>query len=327
MQAIAERNLRAVDLNLLVVFDALMTEKNLTRVGARHGLSQPAVSKALNRLRHLFEDPLFVRCDRIMEPTARAKELAGPIGTALQDISRTISRSSFDPSRVEARIRVASIDLYHTPIFPKLVQRLREQAPGVDLHVRALDSFRIREHLAAGEVDFAFSPFVGITSGFHAAPLWNDQLVTLVGAHRRGDRPLTLDGFAAASHVVDAGHVHVAPDGNVSSVVDTMLGARGLKRRIALVLPAASGLPHIVAATDLIATLPRCIVVGLGELKGVVLQPLPLDIQVRPHLVWHERTQLDPLLSWVRELVGKIAVETLPTSLDSVGDEELRLAA
>src|SRR5579871_4351550 len=114
MRPMTERNLRGVDLNLLVVFDALMAEKNLTRVGERHGLSQPAVSKALNRLRHLFDDPLFVRCDRAMEPTLRARELAGPIHLALRDISRTFAPALFDPSQAEGRVRLASIDLYHT---------------------------------------------------------------------------------------------------------------------------------------------------------------------------------------------------------------------
>ena len=91
MDVIAERNLRTVDLNLLVVFDALMAERNVTRAAERNGLSQPAVSKALNRLRYLFDDPLFVRHDRGMEPTARARELAGPIHGALADISRTLT--------------------------------------------------------------------------------------------------------------------------------------------------------------------------------------------------------------------------------------------
>src|SRR5271165_2708468 len=98
MPAIAERNLRSVDLNLLVVFDTLMIERNVTRAAARNGLSQPAVSKALNRLRGMFDDPLFVRRDRAMEPTARALELAGPIHGALADISRTLAPSdAFDP--------------------------------------------------------------------------------------------------------------------------------------------------------------------------------------------------------------------------------------
>src|SRR5277367_6605840 len=115
MDVIAERNLRSVDLNLLVVFDALMAERSVTRAAERNGLSQPAVSKALGRLRYLFGDPLFVRHDRAMVPTQRAKNLAGPIHTALRDISRTLTTPAFDPRRAEARLHIASIDVYHTP--------------------------------------------------------------------------------------------------------------------------------------------------------------------------------------------------------------------
>ncbi|MBL0920474.1 MAG: LysR family transcriptional regulator [Hydrogenophaga sp.] len=315
MERISERNLRSVDLNLLVIFDALMAERNLTKVGERHGLSQPAVSKALSRLRHLFSDPLFIRCDRAMEPTPRARELAGPISTALNGISRTLARASFDPSQAQARVHLASIDLYHTPLIPSLVQRLRSQSPGVNLHVCALDSAGVFNELSSGRIDLAFSSLGAVAPGFHSTPLWRDRLVTLVG-ERFWDQPLSADAFAKASHVVDAGHVHVSPDGTGSSVVDVVMAARGLKRHIALVLPSAAGLPHIVASSDLIATLPLRIVKGLGRMPGVKMCPLPFDVQVTPHLLWHERSQFDPLQSWLRTLIQEIAATSLPPTLD-----------
>src|SRR6202051_2674876 len=107
MHAISERNLSSVDLNLLVAFDSLMAERNVTRAAERNGLSQPAVSKALNRLRYLVDDPLFVRRDRSMEPTARARELAGPTNGALADISRTLTQpAAFEPSAAKATIKI-----------------------------------------------------------------------------------------------------------------------------------------------------------------------------------------------------------------------------
>ncbi len=306
MSAISERNLRAVDLNLLVVFDALMSERNVTRAAKRHGLSQPAVSKALGRLRTIFDDPLFVRHDRAMEPTQRAMALAGPIHAALRDISRTLTSAPFDPSAAEGQIRIASIDVYHTPLVAELVHRVRAQAPGLDLHVHALDSARVREQLAAGVVSLAFSPIDAHTVGFHSLPLWTDRLVTLT-SRSSGPKQLSLQAFASLAHVVDAGHVHINEDGTASSVVDALLGARGLKRRIALVLPTASGLPYMVAATDLIATLPQRIASGLGALDGVNQIPCPLEVQVTPHMIWHARTQGNPLLGWLRQLVAEIA--------------------
>jgi len=129
--------LRSVDLNLLVLFDALMAERNVTRAAARNGLSQPAVSKALNRLRWLFDDPLFVLRDRATEPTARAHQLAGPIRGALADISHTLTLpDEFDPATIRATVKIVTNDLHHTSLLPSLIQRLRRH----DLQVRANDA-------------------------------------------------------------------------------------------------------------------------------------------------------------------------------------------
>jgi DNA-binding transcriptional LysR family regulator len=309
MDVIAERNLRSVDLNLLVVFDALMAERNVTRAAERNGLSQPAVSKALNRLRFLFDDPLFVRRDRAMEPTARARELAGPIRGALADISRTLTvPAAFEPSTARATIKIATIDLYHTKLLPSLVRHLRQHAPDVDLQVRANERLHLHEQLAAGEIDLAFAPLGNKTSELSAEPLWNDRLVTLVGKDNPLSEPLSMEAYAAAAHLVDAGHVQVSAEGIGRSVVDAILTARGLRRRIVLVLPNSAGIPFIVAATDLIATLPNRIVKGLLPMTNVriLTPPLP-DVEVSPHMFWHRRTDADPLQVWLRSAIREIA--------------------
>src|SRR5579871_2955557 len=159
MHTITDRNLRSVDLNLLVIFDALMAERNVTRAAARNGLSQPAVSKALNRLRGLFEDPLFVQRDRAMQPTARALELAGPIHGALADISRSLSPAGgFDPNTAKATIRIATIDLCHMRLLPLLIAHVRRYAPGVDLQMRAGDCACLDDQMVAGDIDLAIAP-------------------------------------------------------------------------------------------------------------------------------------------------------------------------
>jgi DNA-binding transcriptional LysR family regulator len=311
MDVIAERNLRTVDLNLLVVFDALMAERNVTRAAVRNGLSQPAVSKALNRLRFLFDDPLFVRHDRAMEPTARARELAGPIHGALADISRTLtSPAAFEPATAKATIKIATIDLYHTKLLPSLVQHLRRHAPGVDLQVRATDCSHLYEQLAAGEIEIAFAPLGNKTTDLSAEPLWNDRLVTLVGNDNPLRDPMSIEAYAAAAHLVDAGHVQVSPEGIGTSIVDAILTARGLRRRIALVLPNSAGIPFVVAATDLIATLPSRIVKGLLPMSNVrMLTPPMPDVEVSPHMFWHRRTHADPLLAWLRAAIRNIAAD------------------
>jgi DNA-binding transcriptional LysR family regulator len=309
MDLIAERNLRSVDLNLLVVFDALIAERNVTRVAARNGMSQPAVSKALNRLRCLFDDPLFVRRDRGVEPTARALELAGPIRGALADIAGTLRLATpFDPASAKATVKIATVDLCHTTLLPSLVECLRRQAPGIDLQVRANESSCLYEMLASGQIDLAFAPLGGKTRELCAEPLWTDRLVTLIGQDNPLRELMTIELYAAAPHLVDAGHVQVSSDGVGTSIVDAILAARGLRRRIAVVLPSAAGVPFVVAATDLIATLPSRIVKGLAVVPNVhvVTAPLP-EVEVSPHMFWHRRAQGSPLQMWLRGAIREIA--------------------
>jgi DNA-binding transcriptional LysR family regulator len=287
----------------------LIAERNVTRAAERNGLSQPAVSKALNRLRGLFDDPLFVRRDRGMEPTARALELAGPIHGALADISRTLTLpAALELATAKATVKIATIDLYHTKLLPSLVRHLRQQAPGVDLQVRANDCSHLHEQLATGEIDIAFAPLGNKTSELRAEPLWNDKLVMLVGKDNPLREPVSIEAYAAAPHLVDAGHVQVSSEGVGRSVVDAILTARGLRRRIALVLPNSAGIPFVVAATDLIATLPSRIVKGLVPMSNVriLASPFP-DVEVSPHMFWHRRTHADPLQVWLRSAIREIA--------------------
>lgn len=310
MQTITERNLRSVDLNLLVMFDALMAERNVTRAARHNGISQPAMSKALNRLRHLLDDPLFERRDGRMEPTPRALDLAGPIRSALSDISRTLTAPEApNPSQFTGAVRIAAIDLHQTTLLPALTTQLRLQAPRLDLRIQVADRDRLYDQLANGEVDVAIAPILTGMPELCAEMLWRDRLVTLIGAKNRLKRPLTLEAYAAADHVVDAGHVRVAPDGRGASLVDSILAARGLRRRIAVVLPSSSAVPHVVAATDLIATLPSKIVSDL-HIPGLSVIPAPLPpVEVSAHLFWHPRSQNSPLRAWLCNLIKATAAD------------------
>jgi DNA-binding transcriptional LysR family regulator len=311
MPAITERNLRGVDLNLLVVFDALMVERHVTRAAQHNGLSQPAMSKALNRLRHLLDDRLFERRDGRMEPTPRALDLAGPIHNVLSDISRTLTRPGVpDPRQFAGTVQIATIDLHQTILLPALASRLRRDAPQLDLRIQAADCDRLYDQLATGQLDLAIAPSLVGNPDLRAEALWKDRLVTLVGACNPLPEPMTIEAFAAANHVVDAGHVRVLPDGNGASLVDTILAARGLRRRIAMVLPHSAGLPHVVAATDLVATLPSRIVKNLAAIPGLRVVPAPLPpVEVSPHLFWHLRTQHSPLRAWLRMVIKEAAAD------------------
>ena len=221
MQTITERNLRSVDLNLLVIFDALMAERNVTRAALHNGISQPAMSKALNRLRHLLDDPLFERRDGRMEPTPRALDLAGPIRSALSDISRTLTAPAApNPRQFSGAVRIAAIDLHQTTLLPALTAELRREAPRLDLRIQVADRDRLYDQLADGEIDLAIAPILVGMPELCAETLWSDRLVTLVSTENRLPLPMTIEAFAAADHVVDAGHVRVAPDGRGASLVE-----------------------------------------------------------------------------------------------------------
>lgn len=223
MQTITDRNLRGVDLNLLVISDALMAERHVTRAARHNGLSQPAMSKALNRLRHLLGDPLFERRDGRMEPTPRALDLAAPIHSALSNISRTLTTPRApEPGEFAGTVRIATIDLHQTTLLPALVTRLRREAPQLDLRFLVADRDRLHDQLAAGEIDLVIAPILVGMPELCAELLWKDRLVTLVGASNRLAQPMTIETYSVADHVVDAGHVRVSPDGRGASLVDTI---------------------------------------------------------------------------------------------------------
>jgi DNA-binding transcriptional LysR family regulator len=311
MPGMTERNIRSVNLNLLLAFDALMEERNVTRAAQHNGLSQPAMSKALNRLRHLLDDRLFELREGRMEPTPRALELAGPIHGALSDISRTLKPpKAFEPGEYTGVVRIATIDLHQSTLLPALVARLRCDAPGLDLHFQPIERHRLHDQLATGELDLAIAPILAGAPDLRAEPLWRDRLVTLIGANNPLPLPMTLDSFATAEHAVDAGHVQVDANGKGTSLVDAILAARGLTRRIAVVLPSSAGLPSVVAKTDLIATLPSRIFKDLATIRGLKVVPAPLPpVEVSPHILWHPRTQNLSLLAWVRAMIKETAAK------------------
>jgi len=232
MQTITERNLRSVDLNLLVMFDALMAERHVTRAARHNGISQPAMSKALNRLRHLLDDPLFERRDGRMEPTPRALDLAGPIRSALSDISRTLTAPEApDPSQFTGVVRIAAIDLHQTTLLPALTTQLRLQAPRLDLRIQVADRDRLYDQLANGEVDVAIAPILTGMPELCAEMLWRDRLVTLIGAKNQLKRPLTLEAYAAAGVERSVGSVGDSYDNALAETLNGLYKTEVIWRR------------------------------------------------------------------------------------------------
>ena len=296
-------DLHGIDLNLLVAFDALICERNVTRAGVRIGRTQPAMSAALARLRLLLKDELFVRSATGLQPTPRALELAAPLGEALASIQRTLDfTQDFDPAHSTVRFTLGLSDHPAFVMLPALQKRLARLAPGVTLRIRA---FTAREDavslLDAGEVDAAVGVRGGVTPRIPTMPLFEERFVCVVRKdHPLAKKRLSLKGFLACQHLL------VSPEGDGVGHVDVRLAQLGHKRDIAITLPQMYAAPAIVAHSDLLATLMEGVVRASGLRSRLAVLPLPqLDLAPVPFVLhWHRRNDAHPAQRWLREQVA-----------------------
>ena len=297
-------DLHGIDLNLLVAFDALMCERNVTRAGVRIGRTQPAMSAALARLRLLLKDELFVRSAAGLQPTPRALELAAPLGEALASIQRTLDfTQDFDPSRSTVRFTLGLSDHPAFVMLPALRKRLAQLAPGVTLRIKA---FTAREDavslLDAGEVDAAVGVPGGVTPRIPTMPLFEERFVCVARkGHPLAKKRMTLKGFLACQHLL------VSPEGDGVGHVDVRLAQLGHKRDIAITLPQMYAAPAIVAHSDLLATLMEGVVRASALRARLAVLPLPqLDLAPVPFVLHgHRRNDAHPAQRWLR---GQVAL-------------------
>src|SRR5437660_1398170 len=293
-------NVRDVDLNLLRVFDAVLREHGVTPAAAGLGLTQPAVSNALARLRGVFGDRLFVRTPAGMDATPFARELAEPVRQALAFIDAALAHGpGFDPGSTTRAFRFYMSDLGQIEFLPPLIERVQRAAPGVRLEAVALEVDDIADALATGALDLAVGFLPGLGPPVRRRALFRDPYLCLM----RADHPikaLTRRKFQEASHALvtyKGGH----------RVVEEALERAGLARRIALRLPHFTVVPMVLERTDLLCTLPARVARvferrgGLKSLAPPVPIP-PADVAVH----WHERFEADPGNRWLREQVSEL---------------------
>jgi DNA-binding transcriptional LysR family regulator len=298
-------NLATFDLNLLRVFEALARHRSVSIAADRLGLSQPAVSNALNRLRDQLNDPLFVRTRRGMEPTAFAMSLTGPIERSLADIRTTLTQSlHFDPAVAIRTFTLIMIDVGEITFLPPLLAELVDRAPSIRL--RVLDTYRqsYEEYLDSGEADMVIGG-VMLSDAFRSCPLFESHQVALLDR----DHPLICvspegEALIDRESYLRARHVAIVPRGPSASRQDVTLGFEPEERHIALSLPHAGVLSTILPGTDLIATVPDVTARALsrdGRLRSVVLPFLPAPQHVR--LWWHRRHDQDAGHVWMRSVI------------------------
>ncbi|MBT5373499.1 MAG: LysR family transcriptional regulator [Rhodospirillaceae bacterium] len=296
-------NISGVDLNLLIVFDALMRERNVTRAGEKIGLSQPAVSNALNRLRHLVGDELFIRGPKGMRPTHRAMDMAGPVRQAMNNIESALSDREFSPLRETRPLRFALSDYATSLFFPALVGILQGEAPGVELISRPLAREDAFDLLDNSETDFVIGPFEDAPPRFGVQHLFDIDYACIVRkGHELAKGKFTLERYLSGRHLV-------APmEGRRSYFIQHMLESEGLERDVVVNMTQFHVAPMIVAKTDLIMTLPRRAGESYAKMVDVVVLPSPLPHNTRPMvLMWHAQLGVHPFFDWVREQIAMIA--------------------
>jgi DNA-binding transcriptional LysR family regulator len=322
---LASVNLSALDLNLLVVLDALLAEKSVSGAARRLNSTQPAVSRSLGRLRTWFGDPLLTRTRKGMAPTAMGLVLGAEVREVVHRIEAFVDRrESFEPGSARRAFHLTMTDFPQQVICGPLLAHLARHAPGIDVDVRPW-SLDFPEGLEAGTLDAAISPPINAVAGLRTAELVSDELVLIVRRHHpvTERKELTLDDYCTLAHVQSA------PNGRAGSVVDDMLSARGVSRRVVLRLPSTLALPALVAGSDCCATVPRRLAESLSASGALTILPLPFEAPgVSLTLVWHDRSQHDPGHAWLRAALASVfAPSRVPRQPGGVGVLDLKRRA
>jgi DNA-binding transcriptional LysR family regulator len=297
-------NWNALDLNLLRVLDAMLSERNTTRVGERIGLSQPAVSSALNRLRMILGNALFIREGRRMVPTPFAASIQEPLRQALDRIERAISGVSFDPAKSTRVFRMIGDDYLSELLLPKLVAFLMRVAPGICFQLLPSNPRTLAEQLGDGTADLAF----WITQ---ETPDWVERAFALASGvavvasrtNRRLARARAKDGGTIPLDLYcELPQVQFAPDGNLTRREDRALAGIGRRRHIVLTVPDFFGLSRVVAQSELIGGLPPAFARSISERLALRVYTMPCKVDVEQlYLYWHRRHTDDPEHKWIRE--------------------------
>lgn len=296
-----------IDLNLLAAFDALMSECNVTRAATRVGVSQPAMSAALSRLRKLLGDPLFLRSAEGLLPTPRARALAEPISQALRQLEATLVRKpDFVPAVAKLTVNLGLSDYPAFVVLPALLEALTEQAPGISVNVHA---FNDRDHavdlLDAGAIDVAIGvPPTHSDGRILTRPILRDEFVTIIASkHPAARRGMNMKTYLSLPHAL------ASPEGQRHGLVDQALAQLGQQRTLALTLPHMFALPAIVARTGMTATVMKRVALQSPAGRQLAFFPPPVTLpEIVFYLIWHRRSDGHQAQKWLRTLIESIAL-------------------
>lgn len=293
--------LNALDLNLLLVFDAILRTGSVTQAGEEVGLSQPSMSNALTRLRDYFNDQLFVRTQGSMQPTPFALRLSGPVQEALQQLRSALEdKRHFDARSSSRAFRICMTEVAQRVFLPRLVSLFRVEAPGVQIATVDLTPNQTETALGSGEIDLAVGYFSDFGPSFYAQRIFQEHYVVMARrGHPAMQNGLTMEAYLNALHIVYL--PAAASHHTLETMLDREFAQLGVKRRVGLRVAHSMGLPTIVASTDLILTIPSRLGQAFIDQADVQLCELPVSIPfIDIKQYWHARFHQDPAVQWLR---------------------------
>lgn len=299
-------NLRNVDLNLLTVFDAVMAERNITRAAEKIGMSQPAVSIAISRFRHIAGDKLFERTRGGVKPTLRAQELAGPISRALATVSSALEYGSeFDVSTSQRTFNLALGDYGELVLLPRLARLLEQKESRLHINTVSSIGVNMQKEMNSGSVDLYVWLVPIEDEEIHALQIGTTIHACLV----RQDHPfikdaLTLEQYASLRHLVIE-----LPGAYGPSLIDRELWKHNLKREHAYVMHSFSQVPRIISNTEMVATLPLPMAEAYAQVHDLKVLPAPVPAEMPIFLMWHENMEQDKGNQWLRSTLRGLQTE------------------
>jgi DNA-binding transcriptional LysR family regulator len=296
-------SLRRFDLNLLLAFDILIAERNVTAAARRMGIGQPAMSNALSRLRDMFGDPLLVRTSSGLQPTGRALDLVVPVSRILAELRQEVfSIRAFDPATDARTFRIGLSDQAEAAIMKDVLETVRRDAPAVRIVARSVEMRFGAELLATSAIDLAIGYFPEMDASLEAAPLYHETFVCVFDAQACGVAPpLSLDDYVALPHIL------VSLRGEPFGHVDELLQETGRRREVVYTTPHFLAVPFLLRGFRAVSALPRRLAENCADAAGLAMCPVPLPspgYDVR--MAWHRRTSTDPAQSWLRATIEKV---------------------
>jgi DNA-binding transcriptional LysR family regulator len=300
------KQLKDIDLNLLIAFEVLMRECHVTRASVSLSVSQSTMSAALSKLRTIFADPLLVKAGHQLAPTEKALKLLPRVQNVLQLIDNIVQEDdTFSPTECTQTVNVVVIDYIDFVVMPRLMHELRIRAPQLKLRILGPNPRYLGDLLRSGQVDIFLAYFPELPEAVRTRPLFADRLV---GICRKEHEALRLG--MDSERFCKLPHISIEPGDGAdmyNNLIDDALRAQGLSRSFLLSKPSFLGVPFMVADTDLVATLPERVARHFTKLVPIEMFDLPIESpQFTVSMIWHDRTHHSAVHSWLRDLILRV---------------------